>query len=95
MFSTEILETEAIITDKFSEKVNNQKKDNKVVFTITYCPVFYDIRNILEEMEVIFTLDYRHKKVFPEVTMIGFKDNKSLQDLLVRSKTPDIDQISR
>lgn len=95
MVSTEILETEAIVRDKFSEKVNNQKKDNKVIFTITYYPVFYDIRNILEEMEVIFALDYRHKKVFPEVTMIGFKDNKSLQDLLVRSKTPDIDQIGR
>ena len=40
MVSTQILGAGAILRDTFLEKVNNQKEDNKVIFVITYYPVF-------------------------------------------------------
>ena len=37
-------------------------------------------------MHVILAPDDRHKEVFPDVPLIGFKNNKSLRDHLVRLK---------
>ena len=68
------------------EKVNNQKKHNKITFNITYHPVFRDLRKILEELHVTLAFDDCYKKVFPEVPMIGFKINKNLSEHLMRSK---------
>ena len=68
------------------EKVNNQKKHNKITFNITYHPVFRDLRKILEELHVTLASDDCYKKVFPEVPMIGFKINKNLSEHLMRSK---------
>ena len=54
-------------------------------FNITYHPVFRDVRKILEELHVILASDDRHKKVFPDVPMIGFQINENLKAQLVRS----------
>ena len=54
------------------------------MFNITYHPVFCNVRKILEEIHVILAPDDRRKKVFPDIPLIGFKDNKSLRDHLVR-----------
>ena len=45
---------------------------------------------MLEELHVILASNDGHKKVFPEVPMIGFKI-KSLKAHLVRSQLPDLD----
>ena len=37
--------------------------------------------------------DDGHKKVFPDVPMIGFKLNKNLKAHLVRSQLPDLDEV--
>ena len=42
-------------------------------------------------MHVILAPDDRHKEVFPDVSLIGFKNNK--RDHLVRSQLPDIAEI--
>ena len=89
MVRKEILRARAIPRDALLEKVNNQEKQNKITFNITYHPVFRDVRNILEELHVIFTSDDGHKKVLPDVPMIGFKINKILKARLVRSQLPD------
>ena len=34
-----------------------------------------------------------NKKVFPDVPMIGFKNNKNLKAHLVRSQLPDLDEV--
>ena len=39
--------------------------------------------------------DDGHKKVFPDVPMIGFKINKNLKAHLVRSQLPDLDEVGR
>ena len=44
-------------------------------------------------MHAILAPDDRHKKVYPDVPLISFKNNKSLRDHLVRSQIPDIEEI--
>ena len=78
----EILRARAIPRDALLEKVNNQEKQNKVTFSITYHPLFRDVRKILEELHVILASDDEHKKVFPDVPIIGFKNNKKLKSTL-------------
>ena len=90
MVCKEILQARAIPRDILLEKVDNQEKQNKITFNITYHPVFQDVRKILEELHVILASDDGHKKVFPDVPMIGFKINKNLKVHLVRSQLPDL-----
>ena len=82
-----------ISRDALLEKVNNQEKQNKITFNITYHSVFKNVRKILEELHVILASDDGHKKVFPDVPMIGFKINKNLKAHLVRSQLPDLDEV--
>ena len=65
----EILRARAIPMDALLEKVNNQEKQNKIIFNITYHLVFRDVRKVLEELHVILASDDGHKKVFPDVPM--------------------------
>ena len=95
MVRKEILQTRAIPRDALLEKVNNQEKQNKITFNIACHPVFGDVRKIFEELHVILASDDGHKKVFPEVPMIGFKNNKNLKAHLVRSQLPDLDEVGR
>ena len=44
---------------------------------------------------MILAPDDRHKEVFPDVPLIGFKNNKSLRDHLVRSQLPDIKETGK
>ena len=39
--------------------------------------------------------DEGHKKVFPDVPLIGFKNTKNLKAYLVRSQFPDLDEVGR
>ena len=95
MVHKEILRARAIPRDALLEKANNQEKQNKITFNITYHPVFRDVRKILEELHVILASDDGHKKVFPDVPMIGFKINKNLKAHLVRLQLPDLDEVGR
>ena len=95
MIRKKILRARAIPRDALLEKVNNQEKQNKITFNITYHPVFRNVRKILEELHVILASDDGHKKVFPDVPMIGFKNNKNLKAHLVRSQLPDLDEVGR
>ena len=73
MVRKEILRTKAIPRDALFEKVNNQEKQNKITFHITYRPILRDVRKILKELHAILASDDGNKKVFPDVHMIGFK----------------------
>ena len=71
MVRKEILRARAILKDTLLEKVNNQEKQNKITFNITYHPVFRNVRKILEELHVILASNDGHKKVFPDVPMMS------------------------
>ena len=64
MVRKEILRARAIPRDALLEKVNNQEKQNKITFNITYHPVFWNVRKILEESHVMLASDDGYKKVF-------------------------------
>ena len=95
MVREEILRARAILRDALSEKVNIQGKQNKITSNITYRPVFLDARKILEELHVVLASDDGHKKVFPDVPLVGFKNNKNLKAHLVRSQLPDLAEVGR
>ena len=95
MVRKEISRARAIPRDALLEKVNNQEKQNKTAFNITYYPVFRDVRKILQELHVTLASEDGHKKVFPNVSMIGFKINKNLKAHLVKSQLPDLDEVGR
>ena len=95
MVRKEILRARAILREALLEKVNIPEKQNKIIFNITYHPVFRDVRKILEELHAILAFDDRHKKVFPDVPMTGFKNNKNLKAHLARSQLSDLDEEDR
>ena len=52
--------------------------------------MFRHLKSQLKEFHVILARDEDHKTVFPEVPIIGFKNNKNLKSHLVRAAVPDI-----
>ena len=95
MVRKEILQARAIPRDAILEKVNNQEKQNKITFDITYYPVFPDVRKVLEELHAILASDDEHKKIFPDAPMTGFRINKNLKAHLLRSQIPNRDEVGR
>ena len=75
------------------QRVINQEKQNKT--PLTYYPVSWDVRKILEDLDLILASDDGHKKLFTEIPMIGFKNNKNLKAHLVRSQLPDLNELGR
>ena len=49
----------------------------------------------LKELHVTLACDEDYKKVFPEVRIIGFKNNVNLKSHLVRAALPDINEEGR
>ena len=72
---------------------NNNKDKDKVTFNATYYTVFRHLKSQLKELHVILACDEAHKKVFPEISIIGLKNNKNLKSHLVRAALPDIDDL--
>ena len=65
---------------------------SKLTFNTTYYPMFRHLKSQLKELHLILACDEDYKKVFPEVPIIGFKNNKNLQSHLVRATLPDINE---
>ena len=64
MVRKQILPAGDIPIDVFLEKFNNQEKQNKITFNITYHQLFLDVRKILEESHMVLASDDEYKKVF-------------------------------
>ena len=78
---------------KKTELLHSQKEEvhkNKLVFNITYYPIFWKLKNILSKIHLLLTPDREHSTVFENIPSIGFKKGKSLKDILVRSKIPPL-----
>ena len=89
----EILRARKIPRNELLDKEKSQGNDSKLTFNVTYYPVFRHLKNQLKELHVILACDEAHKKVFPEVPIFGFKNNKNLKSHLVRATLPDINEI--
>ena len=57
---------------------------------LTYCPVFHNVKKVLAELHLLLTPDDAHKAVFTNVSIIGFKNDRSLKDHLVRAVLPKV-----
>ena len=77
------------------DKEKSQGNDSKLTFNVTYYPVFRHLKNQLKELHVILACDEAHEKEFPELPIIGFKNNKNLKSHLVRAALPDINEVGR
>ena len=69
--------------------------EQKLTFNITYYPAFQNVRAIIEELHILLTPDKEHKKVFPNVPVIGIRNGKSLKDFLVRATLPILNERGR
>ena len=91
----EILRARKIPRNELLDKEKSQGNDSKLTFNVTYYPVFRHLKNQLKELHVIMACGEAHKKVFREVPIIGFKNNKNLKPHLVRAALSDINEAGR
>ena len=92
-YNKKVVRQQIVKTRKFTRKdILNQdsktKGRNKLVFNFTYHPAYSKLKHILSNINLLLTPDAQHRKVFPEVSNVGFKSGKSIKDLLVRAKVP-------
>ena len=79
----EILRARKIPRNELLDKGKSQGNGSKLTFNVIYYPVFRHLKSQLKELHVIFACDEDHKKVFPGVPIIGFKNNKDLKSHVV------------
>ena len=91
MIRTQIFKTRGESRDSLLERGNTKTSDSKLTFNITYYQAFQNVRSILEDLQILLAPGKEHKKVFPEVPIVGFRNGKSLKDCLVRAALPKMD----
>ena len=79
----QILKARKFTMEDLLNQDSKTKGRNKLVFNFTYHPAYSKFKHILSNINLL-TPDAQHRKVFPEVPIVGFKRGKSLKDLLVR-----------
>ena len=77
------------------EREKPETSEPELTFNITYYPVFQNIRNILQELHLLLAPDKEHKRVFPNVPIVRFRNGSSLKDYLVRAVLPRTDKTGR
>ena len=91
----EILRARKISRNELLDKEKSQGNVSKLTFNVTYYPVFRHLKSQSKELHVILACGEDQKKVFPEVPIIGFKNNKNLKSHLVRATLPDTNEVGR
>ena len=59
---------------------------------MTYYFLFKGVRQILKDLHLLLTVGQAHGRVFSDVPIIGFKNDKSVKDHLARAALPQIDK---
>ena len=62
--------------------MKSESDQEKLTFNMTHCPVYQNVRNILQELHILLKPDQEHKKVFQDIPVVGFRNCKCLQDHL-------------
>ena len=92
MIRKQILSAREHSRNDLLEKEKQQMPHRKLTFIITNCPAFQNARSIMEELHILLTPNKEHKKVFPDVPVVGFRNGKSLKDYLVRAKLSKLEE---
>ena len=69
--------------------------EKKLTFNITYYPAFQNVRSIMEELHILLTRNKEHKKAFPDLPIVGFRNGKSFKDYLLRAKLSKLEESGR
>ena len=77
-----------ILENDLLEKKKLQMSERKLTFNIKHYPAFRNVRSIMEEPHKLLTPNKEHKKVFPDVSVVGFRNGRSLKDYLVIARLP-------
>ena len=90
-----MVQKQILKSSKFSRAklLNSQRKkenQDKIVLNIAYHPSLAQLKVIMTRIHLLLTPDNEHNKVFRDVPIIGFRRAKSLKDILVRAKVPQI-----
>ena len=91
----EILRARKVPRNELLDKEKSEGNDSKLTFNVTYYRLFRHLKSQLKELHVIPACEDAHKKVFSEVPIIGFKNNKNLKPHLGRAAFPDINEVDR
>ena len=59
---------------------------------ITYNLGFQNIRNLLQELNLLLAPDKEYKKVFPNEPAVAFRNSKNLKDMFFRKVLPKINE---
>ena len=79
MLRKEILRAREHSRKELLEREKAETSEPKLTFNITYYLVFQNVRNILQELHLLLAPDKEHKKVFPDVPVVGFRNGKVLK----------------
>ena len=77
------------------EREKAETSESKLTLNITYYPVFQNIRNILQELQLLLAPEFEHKMVFPKAPVTGFRSGKTLKDYLVQAVLPRNNETGR
>ena len=88
------LNTEKHSRNDLLEKKRQEIPEKKLKFNITSCAVFQNVvMSIMEELHILLTPKKEHKKVFPDVPVAGFWNDKSLKDYVIRAKLSNLRRV--
>ena len=71
MIRKQILGVQKHSKKNFLEREKKETSEMKLTFNITYYPAFQN-RNISQKLHLLLAPYKEHKKVFPNVTVVGF-----------------------
>ena len=94
MIRKQILRAQKHSRKDLLEREKTEISEPKLTFNISYYQIFQN-RSILQELHLSLAPDKGHKKVFLYVTVVGFRNGKSLKDDLVRAPLPATNEIGR
>ena len=60
------------------DKEKLSRNDDRVTCNIMYYPVFKNIRNILEQLHILFARDEQHRKVFKDIFFLSGFSSQTL-----------------
>ena len=67
-----------------------KENEDKLVLNVTYHPSLAQLKVVMTRIHLLLKPDNEHNKVFRDVPIIGSRRAKSLKDILVKAKVPQI-----
>ena len=90
MILKQTLRAHELCRDDILEREKQKMSEQKLIFKITYYLAFQNVRAIMWKLHILVTPNKNNKKVFPNVTLIVFRNGKSFKYFLVTATLPKL-----